>query len=152
MIIGSETVVSNSKATINLNQVSTYTIEYWAVDNAGNQETHHSLQIEIISPQGGVVVIKNIVTNLPNTTFAKNAQNRRNALLNKLDQVIAKIDSGQYPDAINKLLNDIHKKMDGCVTSGAPDKNDWIVDCQAQSQLNNWINILITGLSEIMTR
>ncbi|UCH96035.1 MAG: PKD domain-containing protein [Candidatus Aminicenantes bacterium] len=150
IINGSETVVFNSKATINLNQVGTYTIEYWAMDNAGNQETHHSLQIEIISPQGGVVLIKNIIANLPNTTFAKNAQNRRNALLNKLDQVIAAIDSGQYLDAINKLLNDIYKKMDGCFTSGAADKNDWLIDCQAQSQLNNWINILITGLTEIM--
>ncbi len=150
IINGSETVVPNANATINLNQVGTYTIQYWAIDNAGNQETHHSLQIEIISPQAGVVVIKNIIANLPNTGFAKNAQNRRNALLNKLDQVIAAIDSGQYLDAINKLVNDILKKMDGCVTFGATDKNDWIVDCQAQSQLNTWINIIVAELTEMM--
>jgi hypothetical protein len=152
IINGSETVVSNSKATINLNQVGTYTIAYWAVDNAGNQETHHPLEMGIISPRGGVVLIKNIIVNLPNIAFAKNAQHRKNALLNKLDQVIAAIDSDQYLDALNKLLNDIHKKMDGCFISGAPDKSDWLIDCQAQSQLNNWINILITGLSEIMKR
>ncbi|NIM15433.1 MAG: hypothetical protein GTO45_25945 [Candidatus Aminicenantes bacterium] len=150
IINGSETVVSNANATINLNQVGTYTIQYWAIDNSGNQETHHSLQIEIISPQAGVVVIKNIIANLPDTSFAKNAQNRRNALLNKLDQVMAAIDSGQYKDAINKLVNDISKKTDGCITFGATDKNDWIVDCQAQSQLNTWINILVAGLTEMM--
>jgi hypothetical protein len=150
IINGSETVVSNANATINLNQAGTYTIQYWAIDNAGNQETHHSLQLEIISPQAGVVGIKNIIANLPNTAFAKNAQNRKNAFLNKLDQVIAAIDSGQYPNAINKLVNDIGKKTDGCVTSGAADKNDWIVDCQAQAQLNTWINILVAGLAEMM--
>jgi hypothetical protein len=150
IINGSETVVPNANATINLNQVGTYTIQYRAIDNAGNQEEHHSLQLEIISPRAGVVVIKNIIASLTDTAFAKNAQNRRNALLNKLDQVIAAIDSGQYPDAVNKLVNDIGKKIDGCVTSGTADKNDWIVDCQAQTQLNTWINILVAELTEMM--
>jgi hypothetical protein len=76
----------------------------------------------------------------------------KNALLNKLDQVIAAIDSGQYADAVKKLLNDIYKKMDGCFNSGVPDKNDWIIDCQVQSRLNNWIKILIIGLTEIRKR
>ena len=152
MINNSETVVSHSKASINLNQVGTYTIEYWAMDNAGNRETHHSLQIEIISPHTGVAMIKKITANLPNSAFAKNAQNLKNALLNKLDQVIAAIDSGQYADAVKKLLNDIYKKMDGCFNSGVPDKNDWIIDCQVQSRLNNWIKILIIGLTEIRKR
>jgi hypothetical protein len=152
MINNNETVVSNSKAAINLNQVGTYTIEYWAMDNAGNRETHHSLQIEIISPHTGVAMIKKITANLPNSAFAKNAQNLKNALLNKLDQVIAAIDSGQYADAVKKLLNDIYKKMDGCFNSGVPDKNDWIIDCQVQSRLNNWIKILIIGLTEIRKR
>jgi hypothetical protein len=150
IINGSETVVSNANATINLNQVGNYTIQYRAIDNAGNQEEHHSLQLKIISPRSGVVVIKNIIASLPNSAFAKNARNRRNALLNKLDQVITAIDSGQYPDAINKLGNDIGKKTDGCVTSGTADKNDWIVDCQAQSRLNTWINILVAVLTEMM--
>jgi hypothetical protein len=108
MINNNETVVSNSKVSINLNQVGSYTIEYWAMDNAGNRETHHSLQIEIISPHTGVAMIKKITANLPNSAFAKNAQNLKNALLNKLDQVIAAIDSGQYADAVKKLLNDIY--------------------------------------------
>jgi len=31
--------------------------------------------------------------------------------------------------------NDILKKTDGCVTTGQPDKNDWITTCEAQQQI-----------------
>ena len=39
---------------------------------------------------------------------------------------LASIDNGNYADAMNQLGNDIIMKMDGCASTGAPDKNVWI--------------------------
>jgi hypothetical protein len=54
----------------------------------------------------------------------KNA-NMANALSNKIDEVLAMIDTGNYQAALKKLENDILAKTDGCANSGQPDKNDW---------------------------
>jgi hypothetical protein len=64
----------------------------------------------------------------------KNA-NMRNALLNKLNAVIASVEAGNYSDALGQLQNDILTKTDGCATIGAPDKNDWITNCPDQSKV-----------------
>jgi hypothetical protein len=64
----------------------------------------------------------------------KNA-NMANALTNKIDEVLAIIDAGNYQAALKKLENDILKKTDGCANSGEPDKNDWIETCQQQGQI-----------------
>ncbi|MHC4124955.1 MAG: GLUG motif-containing protein [Planctomycetota bacterium] len=64
----------------------------------------------------------------------KNA-NMANALTNKIDEVLAMIDAGNYQAALKKLENDILRKTDGCANSGQPDKNDWIETCQQQAQI-----------------
>ncbi|MHC4125852.1 MAG: GLUG motif-containing protein, partial [Planctomycetota bacterium] len=64
----------------------------------------------------------------------KNA-NMANALSNKIDEVLAMIEAGNYQAALKKLKNDILKKTDGCANSGEPDKNDWIVTCEQQGRI-----------------
>ena len=59
-------------------------------------------------------------------------ENMKNALLNKIDEVLEMIDGGLYEDALSKLENDILAKMNGCSEIGEPDKNDWIITCEAQ--------------------
>jgi hypothetical protein len=49
-------------------------------------------------------------------------------------------------DARDKLQNDILKKVDGCAINGAPDKNDWIKDCNSQSQVYQQILAVIQEL------
>jgi len=41
----------------------------------------------------------------------------------------------RYQAALNKLENDILAKTDGCVESGEPDKNDWIITCEGQNEV-----------------
>jgi len=62
-------------------------------------------------------------------------ENMMNALLNKIDAAQAMIDDGRYQAALNKLENDILAKTDGCVESGEPDKNDWIITCEGQNEV-----------------
>jgi hypothetical protein len=59
--------------------------------------------------------------------------NMQNSLLNKIDEVLDMIDEGFYEDALRKLENDILTKLDGCIETGTPDKNDWIITCEEQA-------------------
>lgn len=40
-----------------------------------------------------------------------------------------------YKDALNKFEHDILAKMNGCGEMGEPDKNDWIITCEAQEKI-----------------
>lgn len=51
---------------------------------------------------------------------------------NMINSVLLKIDDDDIEGAYNQLKNAILKKTDGCAESGAPDKNDWIKDCESQ--------------------
>lgn len=59
----------------------------------------------------------------------------KNTLTNKINAAISDLDAGRYPDALDKLQNDILAKTDGCAVDGAPDKNDWLKDCSSQAQV-----------------
>ena len=111
-----------------------------------------TVQIQVVSQQTQVIqniqALQQIIANLGSGTVSSafnsaNMQNAsrvfknahmRNALLNKLNAVIANIEAGNYSDALEQL-HDILEKTDGCATSGAPDKNDWITNCKDQSNV-----------------
>ena len=59
----------------------------------------------------------------------------RNALTNKINAVLQMLEQDNYQNALDKLENDILKKTNGCVLSGAPDNNDWILNCTSQGQV-----------------
>ena len=75
----------------------------------------------------------------------KNA-NHQNTLGNKLVAVQALIDEGDYQQALDKLQNDVLKKIDGCADNGVADNNDWIEDCAAQDTLYQEVLTLIALL------
>jgi predicted phage tail protein len=60
-------------------------------------------------------------------------KNMKNALLNKIDEVLGMINEGLYADALDKLEYDILAKMNGCADSGESDKTDWIITCDQQN-------------------
>jgi hypothetical protein len=67
----------------------------------------------------------------------------QNALINKLNAVIASLNAGNQADAVDQLQNDLMNKTDGCATAGAPDKNDWIKTCDEQAEMYSRIVDLI---------
>jgi hypothetical protein len=89
------------------------------------------------------------ISSLDSSVF-KNA-NMQNTLINKLNAVIANIEAGNYEDALGQLENDVLGKMDGCATSGSPDKNDWIKDCEAQGEVYSCIVNSISAVESLMT-
>ncbi len=99
--------------------------------------------------------VETVITSLgsdpevPIEDILKNA-NMQNALLNKLNAVIADIEAGNYADVLAKLQNDILKKTDGCANSGAPDKNDWVKDCDSQAIIYQAILDAITMVEALL--
>ena len=79
-------------------------------------------------------------------------ENMKNALLNKIDAALEMIDEGLYEDALNKLEHDILAKMNGCVETGEPDKNDWIITCEEQSEIYPLIIETIENVKGLMNQ
>jgi hypothetical protein len=61
------------------------------------------------------------------------------------------IDGGHYAQAVNMLENDVLKKVDGCAAKGAPDKDDWIVDCTYQEIVYQRVSRAIEALKTILS-
>ncbi len=74
-----------------------------------------------------------VVNNIPAMSF-KN-KNLQNTMTRKLSVILENIDTDNYAEAYDKLLNDVLKKTDGCAENGTPDKNDWIKSCTEQAQV-----------------
>lgn len=53
-----------------------------------------------------------------------------------------------YHSALQKLEKDVLPKTDGCATSGSPDANDWIEDCETQADFYEPIMTVIEMLRE----
>ena len=84
---------------------------------------------------------------LPDDTFTNNPDQRKNALAEKLEEVLELIDAGEYQEAIDKLQNDIRAKADGSV-DGDP-SNDWITDPDEQQEICAMIDYLIAYLETL---
>ena len=75
--------------------------------------------------------------------------NLQKSLINKLQAVMSAIQSDDYQDAASKLQNDVMGKTDGCTVSGAPDKNDWIITCDAQQEVYEKLLKMISRIKEL---
>jgi uncharacterized delta-60 repeat protein len=70
----------------------------------------------------------------------------RSAMDAILDAAEQKIAAGDEERAV-RLLMDLRRHVDGCADeSGAPDHDDWIVDCSAQLHVRDLIDVLIARL------
>ncbi|MEM3493617.1 MAG: CARDB domain-containing protein, partial [Thermoplasmata archaeon] len=73
--------------------------------------------------------LKEKILSLPDAYFKPPAEQRKNALANKIDAAKSLVIAGNYTEFIDKMRNDIRAKMDG---SG---NNDWIINATAQKML-----------------
>jgi Beta-propeller repeat/PKD domain len=70
------------------------------------------------------------------------------ALLSKLNAVLRSLRERDYRQALQQLENDILVKTNGCATAGAPDRNDWIIDCRDQSRVYPMLLNIILEVKE----
>ncbi len=62
-------------------------------------------------------------------------KNMKTPLVNKLNVGLKMEEECFYESAFNKLVKDVAQKMNGCDDIGEPDKNDWLITCEAQNQV-----------------
>jgi hypothetical protein len=68
----------------------------------------------------------------------------RQALLQRLENAEREVAGGRVDQAIHHLEN-LRRHLDGCGTEA--DGDDWIVDCAAQVQIRDLLDLLIANLS-----
>lgn len=99
-----------------------------------------NVQVQVVTRTApaiqGIRDLENAIMALPASAFRfPNLANPVKTLaIRELDSVITDIQAGRYLAALTKLGLDIFP-TGGCATIGAPDKNDWIMNCAAQGQV-----------------
>jgi len=90
--------------------------------------------------------LKGLINSMPSNVFdnPKLADQRKNTLSSKIDEVILKVQAANCIDAINKLLNDIRKKVDG-----NPTPPDWIVKPEIQYKLRLIIDHIVSSIQTL---
>ncbi|SPF47947.1 exported hypothetical protein [Syntrophobacter sp. SbD1] len=71
----------------------------------------------------------------------------RNELICMLHDVTTDVEFQCGGDALNDL-NHILGRVDGCTASGAPDRDDWIIDCQSQEMVYQQLTAIIAEVNE----
>ncbi len=71
-------------------------------------------------------------------------------MLSQLEAIEKAVAAGNSTQAVRRLEN-LRRTVDGCpdtATAGeVRDRNDWIVDCDAQREIRTLIDVLISNLS-----
>jgi hypothetical protein len=96
-----------------------------------------NVTIEAIScVDAGVQVLLDLIEAIRNLdeSSLKN-RNMKTPLINKINAVLSKVENGFYEEAVDKLQNDLLQKTNGCAEISEPDRNDWLITCEAQNQI-----------------
>jgi len=111
-----------------------------------------TVQVQVTSSTTAAVMavqkLQEDVATLSRSIFKNGSM--QNALLNKLNAVIANIGLCNYSEALGQLEHDILGKTNGCAATGTPDKNDWILDCSAQSLVRADIIVAMILIKNLM--
>ena len=91
--------------------------------------------------------IENAINALGDGAFKDSSTGKglRNALVQRLENAERAVARGQVDQAIHQLEN-VRRHLDGCGAS--PDGDDWIIDCTAQVEIRELLDLLIANLSD----
>lgn len=137
--------VNSADANLYVDMVGSYTASLTVNDGVLDSEVD-TINIEVVSIQDGLtntlVELGSAVELIPVTSLAN--ENLATTVTNKLNVIVKAINKDNYTGATKKLLNDIISKTDGCSTSGTPDKNDYVTDCDSQMKLYELLTRVVT--------
>ena len=86
-----------------------------------------------------------LVAGLPSSVFVNKGQQKD--LTQKLNSTIEDINEQEFREALAEFKSDLVNKVDGCASSGKPDKNDWIKSCPAQAIVYSCFQKEVTDLT-----
>jgi hypothetical protein len=90
-----------------------------------------------------VEFVQAAITALPIGAFKPPGSGTKKSMLAALNDIESLLVKGRTADAIKKLRT-LRTRVDGCGT--APAKDDWIVDCAAQREIRDLIDLLLANL------
>ena len=94
-------------------------------------------EIQAVTPQTQLTLnirrLQNVIEGLLPSAFKQ--PRLQEDLIKELNAVLSSISAHNYANALEQLQNDILTKVDGCATTGAPDMDDWIINCPDQSMV-----------------
>ena len=82
---------------------------------------------------------KDEISNLDQEVL-KNGNETRDSMINKINAVLGIIYQENYATATGKLENDVLERINGCIVSGVPDSDDWIITCEGQGRVYPLVN------------
>jgi hypothetical protein len=105
--------------------------------------------------------LKTYINGLAASSLKNSNGKLASALVNKLNAVLSQVDAALdetnpavqdqlLQDALDKIRNDILAKTDGCGAAGAPDSNDWIVDCAVQAEVSLRLNRILAAITTLI--
>jgi len=77
--------------------------------------------------------LQGLIRNLPPSAFRNVAL--KNVMLIEFNAVLLSVEEHHYRVALLLLQDVILPQTNGCATTGAPDRNDWIINCPDQSMV-----------------
>ena len=102
-----------------------------------------TITITALSHQGEAIkaLLESIdVVNELDEAILKNGNETRDSLINKINAVLGIIYQENYATAKGKLENDVLERINGCIISGTPDSDDWIMTCMGQGRVYPLVN------------
>jgi hypothetical protein len=102
-----------------------------------------NITITALSHQGEAIkaLLESIdVVNELDEGILKNGNVTRDSLINKINAVLGIIYQENYTTAKGKLENDVLERINGCIVSGTPDSDDWIMTCAGQGRVYPLVN------------
>lgn len=96
-------------------------------------------------------IIAAVIADLPLDVFVNRADplGQRNAMLSRLENIERVIEAGNTEKAV-RMLRNLRRMVDGCpstpIVGEKRDRNDWIINCDAQREIRRLIDILIGNL------
>jgi len=128
-----------------------------ATDHAGLTATG-SLSVTVISVEQALERLVQMIENLADDLFEKNAAKQKKALVHKIEALLKSLMAAKHKEhhsekrknyfehTDSKLTNDVREKMDGCF--GGRAKDDWIL-CAGQKELLAYIDRILAVLTRL---
>jgi hypothetical protein len=121
----------------------TFTVTLDVTDDDGGVGSASTV-VQIMTAEEAIDFLDDYIQDLPESSFTGPADQRKNALSNKLMATKGIIAGGNPLAAVEKLRNDLRAKADGAL--GGTPGNDWIAEAEVQEELCRMIDELITYL------
>lgn len=151
---GSNAVLTNAntvQASFTADVSGTFVVSLVVNDGRLDSDPSNIMVVATSNPSAVILKLRDTITMLKGLSPSafKNPLLAK-TLNNSIVEVIGLINRGNILGALSKLQTDVLEKVNGCVSSGSPDKNDWIISCPEQKPVYENVLSAIQALQSLV--